>query len=73
MAKIAAQMVIDKDDGTERKFVFAVVHACEMLTAFKTSYYAAWHDDTMRSSGVHRETPAPNGQKAEPPAAGRSC
>ena len=50
MAKIAAQMVIDKDDGTERELVFAAVHVCEMLTAFKTSSCAAWHDEKQQGA-----------------------
>jgi hypothetical protein len=45
MAKIAAQMVIDKDDGTDRELVFAVVHVSEMLDALKAGYYAGWHDE----------------------------
>jgi hypothetical protein len=43
MAKIAAQMMFAKDDGTNRELVFAVAHASEMLTALKADYYAAYH------------------------------
>jgi hypothetical protein len=43
MAKIAAQMMFAKDDGTDRELVFAVAHVSEMLAALKTNYYAAWH------------------------------
>ena len=50
MAKIAAQMVITKDDGTDRELVFAVAHVSEMLDAFKASYYAAWHDEKQRGA-----------------------
>jgi hypothetical protein len=35
MAKIAAQMVLAADDGTNREFLFAVAHVCDMLTALK--------------------------------------
>jgi hypothetical protein len=45
MAKIAAQMVITKDDGTDRELVFAVAHVSEMLDALKSGYYAAYHDE----------------------------
>jgi hypothetical protein len=50
MAKIAAQMVIDKDDGTDRELVFAVAHVSEMLTALKAGYYASWHDEKQRGA-----------------------
>jgi hypothetical protein len=45
MAKVAAQMMLRADDGTNRELVFAVVHVSEMLRAFRASYYAAWHDE----------------------------
>jgi hypothetical protein len=45
MAKIAAQMMLGKDDGTDRELVFAVAHVSEMLDAFKANYYAAWHGE----------------------------
>ena len=48
MAKIAAQMVLAADDGTDREFLFAVVHVSEMLTALKANYYAAWHGEKQR-------------------------
>jgi hypothetical protein len=35
MAKIAAQMVLVDDDGTNRELIFAVCHVSEMLDAFK--------------------------------------
>jgi hypothetical protein len=44
MAKIAAQMVFARDDGTNREMLFAVAHVSEMLTALKKNYYAAWYD-----------------------------
>jgi hypothetical protein len=50
MAKIAAQMVIDEDDGTDRELVFAVVHVFEMLDALKAGYYAGWHDEKRGAS-----------------------
>ena len=50
MAKIAAQMVIAKDDGTDRELVFAVVHVLEMMDALKAGYYAAWHDEKRGAS-----------------------
>ena len=50
MAKIAAQMVLAEDDGTNRELVFAVVHVSEMLSAFKVSYYAAWHGEKRRGA-----------------------
>jgi hypothetical protein len=50
MAKIAAQMVFAKDDGTNRELVFAVAHVSEMLTALRANYYAAWHDEQQRVS-----------------------
>ena len=37
MAKIAAQMVLAEDDGTNRDLIFAVCHVSEMLDAFKAS------------------------------------
>jgi hypothetical protein len=45
MAKIAAQIVFTKDDGTNREMLFAVAHVSEMLTALKKNYYAAWHGE----------------------------
>jgi hypothetical protein len=50
MAKIAAQFVIEADDGTNRELVFAVAHLSEMLTALKANYYAAWHGDKQRDA-----------------------
>jgi hypothetical protein len=50
MAKIAAQFVIEADDGTNRELVFAVVHASEMLTALKANYYAAWHGEKSQGA-----------------------
>jgi hypothetical protein len=50
MAKIAAQMVLAKDDGTNRELVFAVAHVSEMLTALKTNYYAAWHGEKQKDA-----------------------
>jgi hypothetical protein len=44
MAKIAAQMMLEKDDGTDRELVFAVCHVSEMLTALKAGYYAAYNE-----------------------------
>jgi hypothetical protein len=38
----------DADDGTNRELVFAVVHVCEMLSALKASYYAAWYGEKQR-------------------------
>jgi hypothetical protein len=54
MAKIAAQMVIADDGGTNRELVFAVCHVSEMLSAFRASYYAAWQ---VRSRGMRSEAP----------------
>jgi hypothetical protein len=45
MAKIAAEMVLAEDDGTNRESLFAVAHVFEMLTALKANYYAAWHGE----------------------------
>ena len=45
MAKIAAQMMFAKDDGTDRELVFAVAHVAEILTALKADYYAAYHGE----------------------------
>jgi hypothetical protein len=45
MAKIAVQFVMEADNGTNRELVFAVAHVSEMLTALKTNYYAAWHNE----------------------------
>jgi hypothetical protein len=45
MAKIAAQMVFAKDDGTNCEMLFAVAHVSEMLSALKANYYAAWHGE----------------------------
>jgi hypothetical protein len=50
MAKIAAQMVLAEDDGTNRDLIFAVCHVSEMLDAFKASYYAAWHGEKQRDA-----------------------
>jgi len=50
MAKIAAQMVLAEDDGTNCELIFAVCHVSEMLDAFKASYYAAWHGETQRAA-----------------------
>jgi hypothetical protein len=50
MAKIAVQMVIDKNDDTDRELVFAVGHVSEMLDAFKARYYAAWHGEKRGAS-----------------------
>jgi hypothetical protein len=50
MAKIAAQMVLAEDDGTNRESLFAVAHVSEMLTAFKARYYAAWHGEKQRDA-----------------------
>jgi len=50
MAKIAAQMMFAKDDGTNRELVFAVAHVSEMLTALKADYYAAWHGEKQRGA-----------------------
>lgn len=44
MAKIAANQVASTKTDDE-ELVFAVVHAFEMLTALKASYYAAWHGE----------------------------
>jgi hypothetical protein len=46
MGKIAAQFMVDADDGTNRELIFAVLHVSEMLTALKASYYAAWEQGT---------------------------
>ena len=48
MAKIAAQMALAADDGTNRELIFAVVHASEMLSAFRSSYYDAWHGERSK-------------------------
>jgi hypothetical protein len=45
MAKIAAQMVVDKDDGSDRELIFAVVHVLEMMNALKAGYYTAWRGE----------------------------
>jgi signal transduction histidine kinase len=45
MAKIATQMVTEKDDGSDRELIFAVVHVLQMLDALKAGYYAAWHNE----------------------------
>jgi hypothetical protein len=50
MAKIAAQFVVNADNGTNRELVFAVCHVSEMLDAFKASYYAAWHGEQQRDA-----------------------
>jgi hypothetical protein len=50
MAKIAAQMVLSADNGTNRELVFAVAHVSEMLDAFKANYYAAWHGEKQRDA-----------------------
>ncbi len=52
MAKIAAQMVLAKDDGTNRELIFAVAHVSEMLTAFKANYYAAWYGEKQRDAAA---------------------
>jgi hypothetical protein len=44
MAKIAAQMMLEKDDRTNGELVFAVCHVSEMLTALKAGYYAAYNE-----------------------------
>jgi hypothetical protein len=44
MANIAAQMVAN-EAGIDEELGFAVVHAYEMLSAFKESYYARWHGE----------------------------
>ena len=46
MAKIAAQIVLSANT-TDGELVFAVCHVSEMLTAFKASYYAAWHGELV--------------------------
>ena len=48
MARIAAQMMFAKDDGTNRELVFVVAHVSEMLTALKDDYYAAYHGEKPR-------------------------
>jgi hypothetical protein len=61
MAKIAAQMVFAKDDGTNRELVFAVCHVFEMLTALKANITQL---GTASSSGLLRhEAAAPIAQK----------
>jgi hypothetical protein len=40
MAKIAAQFVVEADNGTNRELVFAACHLYEMLDALKARYYA---------------------------------
>jgi hypothetical protein len=50
MAKIAAQMMFAKDDGTDRELVFVVAHVSEMLTALKADYYAAYHGEKQRGA-----------------------
>jgi hypothetical protein len=50
MAKIAAQMVLAADDGTNREFLIAVAHVCYMLTALKANYYAAWYGEKQRDA-----------------------
>jgi hypothetical protein len=50
MAKIAAQMVLAADDGTNRESLFAVAHVFEMLTALKANYNAAWHGEKQRDA-----------------------
>jgi hypothetical protein len=50
MAKIAAQFVVEADNGTNRELVFAVCHVSEMLTALKANYYAAWHGEKQRDA-----------------------
>jgi hypothetical protein len=50
MAKIAAQMVLAADDGTNSELVFAVCHVSEMLTALKANYYAAWHGEKQQAT-----------------------
>jgi hypothetical protein len=47
MAKIAAQYAMNTRTE-DREMVFAIVHAMEMLTALKKSYYAAWHGEKQR-------------------------
>lgn len=50
MARIAAQIVVAADDGTNRELIFAVCHVSEMLSAFKASYYAAWYGEKQRGA-----------------------
>jgi hypothetical protein len=52
MAKIAADMVIAADDGTNGELIFAVCHASEMLTALRANYYALWHGEKQRQAAT---------------------
>ena len=55
MAKIAAQMVLAEDDGTNRELLFAVAHVSEMLTALRANYYAAWHGEKQRGAPLKQD------------------
>ena len=62
MAKIAAQMMLAKDDGTDRELVFAVAHVAEILTALRLTITPL---TTVKNRWSRRDAPAPIDEEAQ--------